>query len=74
MIVLPPVSPPLVRADDQGSISSFLTAWQSVCNYKNCQAGARATGTQVKGHPHGFVNIDFFKTKILKIECKRYLK
>ena len=27
------------------TISSFLTAWQSVCNYKNCQAGARATGT-----------------------------
>ena len=27
------------------AITSFLTAWQSVCNFKNCQAGAKATGT-----------------------------
>ena len=27
------------------AIAAFLTAWQSVCNYKNCQAGAKATGT-----------------------------
>ena len=26
-------------------ISSFLTAWKSVCTLKNCQAGAKATGT-----------------------------
>ena len=26
-------------------IIAFLSAWQSVCNYKNCEAGAIATGT-----------------------------
>lgn len=27
------------------AIASFLTAWQCSCTYKNCQAGAQATGT-----------------------------
>ena len=27
------------------AITCFITAWQSVCNLKNCQAGAKATGT-----------------------------
>lgn len=27
------------------AITCFFTAWQSVCNLKNCQSGAKATGT-----------------------------
>ena len=27
------------------AIVSFLVAWHSTCNYKNCQAAAKVTGT-----------------------------